>query len=184
MAERAERYSGVSIFLHWLVVVLVVAQVLIGLGMDSDRSLFPLHLSVGVTIFAVMLVRLAWRLANPWPPLPSAMPGWERLFARGTHVAFYVLLLVVPLGGWAAWSARPESADIAVWGIIPWPKLPVPRSEELAESIGAIHGAAVWVVVGLLVLHVAGAFRNQFVARNGILARMLPFLKTGQSSAP
>ena len=86
------------------------------------------------TIFALTLVRLFWRLGHPWPILPEHMPTWERLLARFTHLGFYVGLLVIPLLGWAAASAYGAPAT-PIWGIIPWPNLPLPRSEDLGEAL-------------------------------------------------
>src|SRR3546814_16293850 len=65
--------------------------------------------------------------------LPAAMPRWERVLARGTHILFYVLMIGVPLLGWAAASAG-EAPPVPLYGVVPAPNLPVPLSHGLSET--------------------------------------------------
>ena len=119
MQEAQTRYSTVSIVLHWLIAALLIANVFLGGAFEEARGAEKVqallwHKSVGVTIFALTLVRLVWRFTHPWPALPEHMAAWERLLARLTHVAFYILLLVIPLLGWSAVSAAgAPAADTA-----------------------------------------------------------------------
>src|SRR3546814_5847757 len=111
MRENSSRYSTVSIFLHWTIFVLIFANATFGGWMEGARGLdmldyFQLHKSVGITVLALSLIRLGWRLGHAWPPFPAAMPRWERVLARGTHFLFYVLMIGVPLLGWSAASDR------------------------------------------------------------------------------
>lgn len=179
MAEPRDRYSLISIFLHWAIAGFVVWNILLGWSMEdlppTERfGAFQLHKSIGLTVLTLSLIRLGWRLANPAPPLPRHMAGWERVLARGTHVLFYVLIIGIPLGGWAAVSASPYNIPTLVWGVIPWPDLPLPDDKALSERIGGAHGAAVWLAIATLVLHVAGALKHQFLDRDQVLWRMLP----------
>lgn len=177
--ERAERYSTVSIILHWTIVVLLLAQVWIGGWFDdlprgpAKGEAFRLHASMGVTILLLSLARLGWRLAHPWPELPGDMPRWEKMFARATHAGFYLVMIGMPLTGWLAVSAG-GGDPIPIWGVLPWPRAPgVPdAAQSLFEFLHVtIILKLFWV---LLALHVAGALKNHFVARNNVLARMLP----------
>ena len=179
MAEPRDRYSTVSLFLHWTTAALVVTQlILISLveNGDSDMRGFWMtgHKSVGLTILVLTLARLAWRIANPAIPLPERTPGWQKLAARGTHVLFYVLLLAMPLAGWAASSAAGRTVQF--FGLFPWPDLPMPADRGLAKDIMEVHETAGMLLIALVVLHILGGLKHYIVDRDGVLNRMLPFL--------
>ncbi len=178
-------YSTVSIVLHWLIAALLIGQVLIGGAFEDARGpnrgqLFALHLSLGVTILTLSLVRLGWRVTHPAPPLPSNYSRPVRLLARATHVLFYVVLIGMPLTGWITSSGWPGSFP-DIWGVLPWPKLPV--GEALADAAGALHTEVIlkmfWV---LLALHIAGALKHQLLDRDGTLWRMLPIVPRPKTS--
>ncbi|AQR74356.1 cytochrome b [Sphingomonas sp. LM7] len=180
MRESEHRYSTVSIVLHWTIAVLLIANILVGGWMEDAQgpdklSWFATHKSLGITVFVLTLVRLGWRIAHPWPSLPVHMAGWERLLARATHVLFYVVLLAIPLLGWAAASAG--GAPTTDWfGLFPVGNLPVPRSEDLGEMLGGAHKLLIKATYILIGLHVLGAIKHQFLNRDGVVHRMLPIL--------
>lgn len=172
-AER--RYGQVSIWLHWTIAVAIVVQVCLGWYMNevlpdhsaAQAQIRTIHISLGLTILLVVLVRIGVRLTHPAPPLPASMPAWERLFARATHALFYLLLLALPLTGWTIVSLG--KVPIHFWGL-PWPHLPglgalfgSPAPKPVREEIAHIHVfILIWIVVINLALHVAGALRHQF----------------------
>ncbi|MBV8592775.1 MAG: cytochrome b [Caulobacteraceae bacterium] len=180
------RYGNVSVALHWAIALLILVQ--IGLGWwfnevlpdhsPQQRALIGIHVSIGLTVLILVLVRIGVRLTHPAPPLPAGLATWERLLARTTHGLFYVLMLALPLTGWAIVSAGKR--PILFWGI-PWPHLPG------IAAIAADHGARkalqhvhvnllIWVILINLALHVAGALKHQFDG-NPVLWRMIPFLR-------
>ncbi|KQW79767.1 cytochrome b [Brevundimonas sp. Root1279] len=179
MAEPRNRYSAVSLILHWVIALAVVAQVLLIMAHDAtegqiSREYVNLHKSVGLTILVLTLVRIGWRLANPAIPLPDHMPRWQKIFARVTHVGFYVMLLAMPLVGWAASSAA--GRDILWFGLFQWPLLPIGGGREVARELMDIHELGAKVVYILIFLHLAGALKHQFVDRDNVLHRMIPFI--------
>jgi len=182
MAEPLDRYSTVSIVLHWLIAALILLNLLGGFLMETlegpaQTRLFHAHKSTGLTILMLSLVRLGWRLANPWPPLPSAMATWEKMLARAVHVGFYILMIGVPLAGWATASAWGPASTGLFWGLIPWPDLPTPDSRELYGTLATLHLGLALGILGLLALHVAGALKYQFWSHDDVLGRMIPWLK-------
>ena len=187
------RYSAVSIVLHWTIAAAILGQIVLGWRMtDMDEGLaqferFQLHKSLGITILLLSLLRLVWRLTHPAPPLPDHMGRWEKVFARATHVGFYVGMIGMPLLGWALVSASPYNIPTLVWDAIPWPHLPVlagldeDAKEDLAESLAEIHSKGAWFILGLLALHVAGALKHHFLDRDTVLWRMLPIVPRPRS---
>lgn len=186
------RYSAVAIGLHWLIALAIIGQVALGVRMSdlpnglAKFELFQLHKSVGLTILLLSLARLAWRLTHRPPPYALAVKGWQKTLASSVHVAFYVLIIALPLTGWAAVSASPYNLPTLLWDVIPWPHLPVladlPQDQKkgVADVLGETHEWLVRLTVVLLFLHVAGALKHQFFDRDGTLWRMLPVKDPGR----
>ena len=179
MAEPRNRYSTVSLVLHWLIAALVVTQIVLVTAHEAtegsaSRELLNMHKSVGLSILVLTLVRLGWRIANPAIPLPMEMPRWQKLLARTNHVLFYVLLIAMPLVGWAASSAA--GRDIVWFGLFNWPLLPVGGGREMAGNLMDVHEAAAKLLIFLVVLHIVGALKHQFIDRDNVLHRMIPLI--------
>ena len=97
------RYSGGAIAFHWSVAALILVNLALGLGheslLDGQRWVMPLHKSIGLTVLALSVGRLGWRLAHRPPPMaPDAR--WAHRLAGAVHAAFYALMILVPLAGW------------------------------------------------------------------------------------
>ena len=170
----ALRYTRVAVALHWLIAAVVVAQVAWGWlmqqvpkappGLRADA--FNVHKSVGLCLFALMLVRLGWRLAHAPPPLPP-LPRWQATAARITHVGLYAALLAMPVAGYlgSAFSGYPVKwfgLTLPGW----YPKAPL-----LKQWMSDVHLFTSVVLVALIALHVAGALQHA-LRGDGVLARM------------
>lgn len=184
MAEKS-RYDAVAIILHWLIAIAIVGQLAMGWLMINIKSatflkfeLYQTHKSLGMTILAVSLLRLAWRLFHAPPPLPGSMPAWEQNLAHVGHGALYVLLLALPLSGWAMVSASPRNIPTVLYGVIPLPHISflsgLPNKDAAEAILKDLHRASVWVLIILLAGHVGAALRHQFLLRDGVLMRMVP----------
>jgi cytochrome b561 len=179
MGEPRNRYSTVSLLMHWGIALAVLLQVLLITAHENtdgpiSGQFVMLHKSLGLTILILTLVRIGWRLAHPAIALPSQMPRWQRLAARISHVLFYLALIVIPMTGWLASSAGGRT--IAWFGLFPWPLLPVEGGRETARSLMALHGLAVKGLYVLIALHVLAALKHQFVDRDNVLHRMIPII--------
>ncbi len=176
MDPARARYSGVAIALHWLVAAALAVTFPLGvyladLPLSAHRSdLAAYHRWIGVTVFALMSVRLAWRLAHRPPPLPP-LPAWQRRAATAAHRMLYALLFAIPLSGWLSSSAAGDSTVyLGLW------QLPdaVGKDAALAEALKIAHVSLNFMLLALAVVHVAAAIKHHFVDRDGLLARMLP----------
>jgi cytochrome b561 len=172
----AAGYDAVAKSLHWLVVALLVAQFTLGWTMPHvGKNTLPVglifwHVSIGMTLLAVVLLRLVWRLAHRVRPYPG-LPMWQHWTASVTHGLLYVAIFVQILLGWANASARAWHVDI--YAILPMPWL-VPDASPLGMSAGDLHDDFAWVLVALIGLHVAAALYHYVVMRDRVLQRMLP----------
>lgn len=191
----SRRYSNVAIVLHWLIAGAIVMQASLGLRMTGPHTpesfaVTQLHKSIGITILVLSLARLAWRLANPPPPLPAAMPRWEAGLARVVHVGLYVMMIGMPLTGWLMVSASRTPIPTILYGVVHWPNLPVADLGPAAKK--AWHDVAetshLWLSYGLYVLfalHVGGALKHQFFRGDEpVLVRMAPGANAGRRADP
>jgi cytochrome b561 len=173
----ATRYNPVAKALHWLVFALVLVQFVIGWTMPATRRgvipgrLINLHLSFGVLILAVVLIRVLWRRAHPVAVGAEDIPQWEQTAARATHLLMYALLLVLPILGWAAASARDWT--VRVFDLVTLPHL-VAAEAKIGFLAGDVHVVLSYVLLGLIGLHVAAALYHYLVRRDRVLQRMLP----------
>ena len=171
------RYGIIAQLLHWLMAGLILVQLLVGryaAGLDPgiERLVWmSRHKSLGITILALMLLRLGWRLSSPPPPLPSTMPGWERRTAQLTHLCMYALLIIAPVVGWL--SASAYGLSINWFGMLLLPDL-VAKNPALADELVALHRVLVYTLAGLLLVHIAAALRHALIRRDGLFSRMLP----------
>ena len=175
------RYSTVAIVLHWVLGAALVGIFSVGFYMadlpfsPQKLKLYNWHKWAGVCLLGLSLLRLVWRLFNPPPALPRtiavAMPRWQHLAHTATHHLLYVLCFAVPLLGWAYSSAAGFS--IVLFGQLPLPDF-VPVDKALAELIKPWHEITAFTLAGLVLLHIAGALKHQWIDRDGLVRRMLP----------
>lgn len=181
----AARYSPVAAILHWTIAALIIGQIFGGMYMHGlpnsspvKFDLYQLHKSFGLTVLALSLVRLGWRFTHKAPPLPAAMPGWQKFAARGTHWAFYALMILTPLAGWAIVSVSPTDIPTKWFGLIPVPHLPffggVTDREAMEHLMEERHELLAKVILVLLVLHVAAALKHAVIDKDGVFTSMLP----------
>ena len=168
-----DRYSTVAIWLHWMLALALAFQLALGFAMPKDETGFAayqLHKSVGVSILLLTLVRLGWRvLKRPPPPVEQ---GLTALAAKAVHAGFYAVLLLGPLTGWLLVSTAAMEVPTLLFGVVPWPHLPV--SADVHGASEQAHELLSWFAIGLFVLHVAGALRHHFILRHRLLERMAP----------
>jgi cytochrome b561 len=217
-----DRYTRVAIFLHWAIAALIVFNLCVGFFMESwplpiRFVALMLHASSGLTVLALTVARVVWRLVNDPPPYPPEMKPWERHAAHFAHFLLYAAMVLMPLTGWAILSAHspPGSRGAAVeftlrpalrpgvkagatppngmpkgppptlkvWNLVPMPMItPI---EAIGTEPGGLaaqrmlhdqfvnwHSVGGYLLLGLLILHVAGALKHQFIDRQSEFARM------------
>ena len=171
-----ERFSGVQRLLHWAMAAGIVAMLFIGVGMLSTvaPSYVPLvatHKTLGIALFALVLVRLVLRLVLGAPPLPASLPPLMRLGAVLSHWGLYGLMIVLPLLGWAMLSA--DHYPVVLFGNFRLPPI-LPQSDTLHTLLWAAHRWLAFAFFALILLHVAAALFHALVRRDGVFEAMSP----------
>ena len=220
------RYTQVAILLHWTIAALILFNLFTGFFHHNfPRGVMAIHMSSGITVLVLSVVRIFWRLTHKPPPYPVDMPHWERGLAHVVHFSLYAAMLLLPFSGWAMISASPPPGSPGaayaaqlqaehrhpdqpgaakalpdsnkpspppaqargkqpmIWWVIPLPKIKplenmgrdpagVLAQREKHEQIETVHGLGGYVLLALLILHIAGALKHQFIDKKREFARM------------
>jgi cytochrome b561 len=173
---RPAAYSPVAKSLHWLVVILIVVQLALGWLMPGAKRTTPpdvlnnWHMSIGVIILAVIVICALWRTVVG-TPTPEPGPRWQVATAEATHVVLYLLVFALLLSGWA--NAVAHNWTITLFWSVKLPAV-LPSGAAWVHAIGELHSDIVWVLLGLVGMHVAAALAHHFVLGDNVLRRMLP----------
>lgn len=175
-----ECYGLITQLLHWGIVALIVYQlVLVGLfeplkdGVQKS-DLIMTHKAVGFSILLLVLIRLVWRALNPVPELPETVTDDERTWSRISHIALYVLMLILPLSGWLMSSAAGYS--INYFSLFEVPVL-LPENETLEDIFHEVHEVLAGLLVLAVFIHFMAAMKHHFINKDGVLKRIVPFWK-------
>ncbi|WP_137973624.1 cytochrome b [Pseudomonas sp. F(2018)] len=175
-------YGLVSIALHWLVALAVFGLFGVGLwmvGLDYYsgwyRTAPDLHKSIGITLFVVMLARVAWRFLSPPPPAPASHGAVTRLASKAGHAFLYLALFVLMLSGYLISTA--DGRGIPVFGLFEVPAT-LTSIPDQADIAGVVHEYLAWALVIFAGLHALAALKHHFIDRDATLVRM--FGRTGK----
>lgn len=175
-------YDVTARMLHWIMAILILVQVVIGIVMTYEApepnllatatdtlALYDVHKLTGLVLLALVLLRLANRIARGAPPEEPTVAVWQRETATMVHAWLYFLLIAVPVLGWVGVSLYPA---LTVFGFT-LPALTLPDRPR-SEAVFAAHAVAAFVLVGLVLLHVGAALFHALVRRDGVFRRMWP----------
>lgn len=174
--NSSERFGLIAGLFHWTIVLGVIAQYFLAEAAEDVKEqpgmldAFGLHRSIGITILALAIARLVWRLIDSPPQWPTTMRPMERTLAKVMHASFYLLLFAVPLSGWAVSSAEGDASSF--FGLFTLPALPL--GEALEHTLEEVHEVLFNVLAALALLHVIAALKHRLIDHDGVLRSMLP----------
>lgn len=173
----SERYSSLSIALHWLMLLLIIGvytatelREFYPKGSVERDALKAWHYTLGLTVFALVWVRIVARLMGPTPPIVPEPPAAQALLAKIIHLALYALMIFMPIGGMLILSG--EAKAIPFWGF----QIPplIGENKELAETIEEIHETFGNIGYALIALHALGAIYHHHMVKDNTMRRMMP----------
>lgn len=174
---RIEKYSGVAQALHWLIAMLVIAQfTLIWTAEalpkgDLKLMLVLSHKSIGISVLALAVARIAWRFIKTPPAFPNTMSTAEQWSARITHWVLYALIFIMPLSGWL--MSVTAGRKVEWFWLFTLPDL-MNESEYWNDIFHELHEIMAWVLLAMAVFHVLATAWHIAVKKDGLLKRMLP----------
>lgn len=174
MARSSTSFTFTARVLHWLMAVMIISMLFIGIGMVASVSerhewLVAIHKPLGIAILVLAIIRLIVRLRNPPPPLPTDLPLIQKLAAHASHYLLYVLMLLMPLIGWAMLSAGGYPVMLSASLRLP-PIFPVN-----AIAFAWLRHAHAWLAVVLFLTflaHLGAALYHGLIRRDGVLSSM------------
>jgi cytochrome b561 len=190
---REGKYSPVGVWFHWIMAALVLFQLGFGWAMSrvpvgGDKlAAYSLHSQLGLAILLLAALRFVWRLFIPDPINDADAPGWQSTAAHVTHVLFYGLFALLPLSGWAMWSAIQPVAPLRLAGLVAVPAMPFHTlSQEWQFYVLAwAESLHLWGIVGLSLLvplHVGAALKHHFWDRDDVVIGILPEIEDDQNA--
>jgi cytochrome b561 len=176
-AEPASKYTRTAMVLHWTIALLIIVNVMLGLGSESlpdsmVRFAIDTHKSIGITVLGLVILRILWRTTHRPPPMPRSFPKLEQIAA---HVA-------LPLSGWMHDSAWKDAATHPMYyfGLFTWPRVgfiehidPQVR-ETLHTRLGMLHTWFGYALYALFAMHIGGALKHSWIDRRSVISRMVP----------
>ena len=185
--NTTDRYGSLSIFMHWLMLALLIGVYacieLHGLatkGSALRADLKTWHFILGLTVFALVWLRLAIRFVTPSPQMSLEIAAWQRHLAELMHAALYAFLIIMPVLGWLTLSAGGK--------VIPFFGLELPAligpDKDWADTLESLHGTIGTIGYYLIGLHAAAALYHHYFMRDDTLLRMLPQRKSAKPAAP
>jgi cytochrome b561 len=169
-------WGSASRWFHWVLGVTIIGMLAYGWWMNhiparADRLFYrSIHADIGYVVLLLMVFRLIWRSINPEPALPSVTPRWQRIAARANHWTLYAVTILVAMLGWAHSGAH--TPDYASWfGLFRVPQITSP-DKAAANTYEDRHILFAYVLLALIVIHVAAAAWHHFVRRDRVAARM------------
>ena len=177
LAQSTSRYTRGAIAFHWTLAIALIGLLASGAlmtteGVPNRFDIYPWHKSFGIAVLFLSFGRLYWRLRHRPPPLPADTPAWQKTVSHTTHWLFYILMIGMPLLGWAMVSASPLPIPTVLFDLIPWPHLPLPKGEAEVTFWKTTHEIGGKLFLALLLLHIGAALKHQFVDKDGLLSRM------------
>ncbi len=174
-----ETYGSVSKFLHWTIAAIVIFQLIVGSWMgdlpkgDFKFKTVMLHKSLGILVLFLIVLRILWHLFSRRPKPVPTLTKWERIGARALHDSFYILLIAMPLTGWAMSSGY--GVPVHFFGLFTLPDF-VAKSKAAAHFYREAHGWISDVLIAVVCAHAGAALMHHFYKKDNVLKRMLPVL--------
>jgi cytochrome b561 len=171
------QFTATAKWLHWLVAFFMLSVLSVAWNFafipPADRAeAIPVHVSIGLIVLFLTLVRLAWRRVSPPPETPASAPGWMQKGAKIGHWLLYALILLQGVIG--IWMAALSPVDIRFFNTLDISAL-APASAGSLVYLRKIHFVGASLLTATLIGHVAAALWHHFVLRDDVLIRMLPF---------
>lgn len=171
-----KRYSTGSKLLHWVIAIIVITMLSLSFFLDDvpdeyKSTAFMMHKSFGLTVLILMIIRFVWILHKGKPSLPISIPLWEKILSHLVQYSFYILLIAMPICGWIMSVAGGRVPTF--FGLFYLP-LPIAENKPLSKLMLQCHQIIAWILIVLIILHVAGAIKHHFIDKDKVLRRMLP----------
>lgn len=177
LKNTKDRYGLVSIALHWLMFILIVAvfacielREYFPKGSDTREALKTWHFMLGLTVFALVWLRLLFIIRGSMPHIYPEPPSWQKWLVIPVHFGLYLLMIALPFVGWLFLSAAGK--PIPFFGL----NLPalISENKSLGATLKELHETGGTIAYYLIGLHTVAALYHHYFMRDNTLLRILP----------
>lgn len=177
LLNNAERYGLVNKAFHWTMFVMILFLLL----MEPLGNYFPrgseekffitwLHISIGMTVFMLVILRLIWKFINPKPDYPGTMPQWQKWTSSAVHSILYTAIILQPIAGMVMVRAR--GRDVNFFNLFSVPGFAEPN-QAVREIAWFIHHDILGHALQLFVIfHILAALYHHFIVKDNVLKKM------------
>lgn len=180
MSDTKEKLSSISVAFHWSVALGMIALVAVGWYMEAneDYSLYPIHKSVGILMLLLVLPRVIWRLKNGWPAALTVQKKVEHFLGKLVHWVLLLSTIAFPISGMMMSGLGGHGLEVFGFELMapnidPETNRSTPINKAMAGNAHFVHGQLKFVIIGALLLHIAGALKHHLVYKDATLKRML-----------
>ena len=174
-------YGSLHRAFHWIMAIMIIGMIAVGMyihGLDAENpaeaptklALGALHKATGMLILLLVALRTAWVFSGPRPGLPDSVPRWQRIVAKSLHHTFYLLMFAMPISGYVMTSHAQK--PVSMYGLFELPMLFDEQNFEKAKEVFEVHETLAWLLLILILAHVAIALKHHFIDKDNILRRM------------
>ncbi|OOG45426.1 cytochrome b [Rhodanobacter sp. C01] len=186
LRSNDRQWGSVAKFFHWTIALAILGNGIFGLLMDLAHSpmqkinWLALHKSIGLTVLALVLLRVLWRWGDG-RPREEPTTRWQQLGAQAVHGVMYVLIVALPVSGW--WFNSVTGKPLQWFKLFNLPAL-VAKNDDMRHVSHAVHEYLFWLLILVLLAHVGAALKHHVFDNDNVLRRMLPFgrLRNGSTS--
>ncbi|MBW5290734.1 MAG: Cytochrome B561 [Candidatus Ruthia sp. Asou_11_S2] len=178
--DTKQKLSGLTVLLHWVVGLVIITLAVIGVYMSENEvfALYPIHKSIGVLIFAVIVIRIYWRFVNGWLQPVANYTKIEYNLSKIVHWVLIIATIVMPISGFimsgaGGYGVSVFGLEIVAANFDPVAKKAIAHNAALASFMSGTHANAGWTMIIAIFLHLAGAIKHHFMDKDSTLKRML-----------
>lgn len=177
LRNTENNWGSLARALHWLTAIMIVGLFAYGLYMHEfpareDRAFhYTIHASFGISLLALMVLRVIWRAMNPTPLPPAGASSMEMAVAKYGHLALYLLVFATAIAGWLLAGSGRNDLAYYLFGVIPMPNM-LGTGSPYHEFLEEAHEVLAYALIGLAVLHVAAGIWHKKTRNDGVLERM------------
>ncbi|HEX3847419.1 MAG TPA: cytochrome b [Steroidobacteraceae bacterium] len=173
MNDAESRYGAGAVWLHWIMAVLIVVVGTLGLLHDdwpdeTQAFWINVHALLGLLVFALLWIRIAWRRTHRPPELPAGAGELARRASYPVHLSIYLLLVAIPILGIITFIWHGRVFDFGLFKFNPG----IAKNGAVFHPTEDWHGYLAYALFTLLGVHALAALWHHFVRRDGLLRRM------------
>ncbi len=175
------KYSISLRVVHWVMAALIFGLLVVGFYMSNIEAdapdkyeLYPIHKSLGFIVLMLFFIRVVTRLRSHIPVPPEGLQSWEVRLSHAVHGLLYISMFSMALSGFMMNSTYAYVEGLDMFGLFTVPDITA-KSEYWNSIFHTVHETAAYILVGSLVLHLAGVVKHRFMdaSENDVLARMV-----------